>query len=295
MPERSEQFKHIPLRLTKSDFARPGRPPQQSARSNANRGDAGGHGGRLKSSISSIISDWKATFEKRQQEGMPDIPNLPSFLLQLDSKSFDADTLKGFGIEVILELENGVLTKYTGNYSDYLSKKALLQENEAIELDKTKKLFRKELDWVRRQPKARTTKAKSRVDKFEEIKEQVSGRHRDEEMKIEIKPARLGTKIIEAHNVSKAFGNHVLLRTFNYKFKKGERVGIVGPNGAGKSTFLKLLTGGLEPDSGKIVIGDNTVFGYYSQDGMKLAEDKRVIDVITDIAEYIPLEKGKHL
>jgi hypothetical protein len=109
MPERSEQFKHIPLRLTKSDFARPGRPPQRSARSNANRGDAGGHGGRLKSSISSIISDWKATFEKRQQEGMPDIPNLPSFLLQLDSKSFDADTLKGFGIEVILELENGYI------------------------------------------------------------------------------------------------------------------------------------------------------------------------------------------
>jgi ATP-binding cassette subfamily F protein uup len=195
----------------------------------------------------------------------------------------------------MLELERGTLTKYTGNYSEYLLKKAMAQENEAIEFDKTQKLFRKELDWVRRQPKARTTKAKSRVDKFEEIKEQVSGRHRDDEMKIEIKPARLGSKIVEAHNVGKAFGDHVLLRSFHYKFKKGERVGIVGPNGAGKSTFLKLLTGGLEPDSGKIVIGDNTVFGYYSQDGMKLAEDKRVIDVITDIAEYIPLEKGKHL
>ncbi len=195
----------------------------------------------------------------------------------------------------MLELEHGSLTKYTGNYSEYLMKKAMAQENEAIEFDKTQKLFRKELDWVRRQPKARTTKAKSRVDKFEEIKEQVSGRHREEEMKIEIKPARLGTKIVEAHQVNKAFGDHVLLRSFNYKFKKGERVGIVGPNGAGKSTFLKLLTGGLEPDTGKIVIGDNTVFGYYSQDGMKLAEDKRVIDVITDIAEYIPLEKGKHL
>jgi ABC transport system ATP-binding/permease protein len=195
----------------------------------------------------------------------------------------------------MLELEHGSLTKYTGNYSEYLMKKAMAQENEAIEFDKTQKLFRKELDWVRRQPKARTTKAKSRVDKFEEIKEQVSGRHREEEMKIEIKPARLGTKIVEAHQVNKAFGDHVLLRSFNYKFKKGERVGIVGPNGAGKSTFLKLLTGGLNPDTGKIVIGDNTVFGYYSQDGMKLAEDKRVIDVITDIAEYIPLEKGKHL
>ncbi|MDX2270556.1 MAG: S8 family peptidase [Cyanobacteriota bacterium] len=109
MPERSEQFKHIPLRLTKTDFARPGRPPRRSDRSNANRGDAGGHGGRLKSSVSSIISDWKATLEKRQQEGMPDIPNLPSFLLQVDPKSFDADTLKSFGIEVILELEDGYI------------------------------------------------------------------------------------------------------------------------------------------------------------------------------------------
>jgi len=195
----------------------------------------------------------------------------------------------------ILELENGVLTKFTGNYSDYLTKKAILQENESIEFDKTKKLFKKELDWVRRQPKARTTKAKSRVDKFDEIKEQVSGKQKDDEMKIEIKPQRLGSKILESHNLGKAFGESIMLDGFNYKFKKGERVGIVGPNGAGKSTFLKLVTGQLAPDSGKVVIGDNTVFGYYSQDGIQINEDKRVIDVITDIAEVIPLEKGKHL
>lgn len=109
MSERPEQFKHIPLRLTKTDFARPGRPPRRSDRSNANRGDAGGHGGRLKSSVSSIISDWKDTLEKRQQEGMPDIPNVPSFLLQVDPKSFDADELRKFGIEVILELEDGYI------------------------------------------------------------------------------------------------------------------------------------------------------------------------------------------
>lgn len=109
MPERPEQFKHIPLRLTKTDFARPGGHPRRSERSNANRGDAGGHGGKLKSSVSSIISDWKDTLEKRQQEGMPDIPNVPSFLLQVDPKSFDADTLKSFGIEVILELEDGYI------------------------------------------------------------------------------------------------------------------------------------------------------------------------------------------
>jgi ATP-binding cassette subfamily F protein uup len=195
----------------------------------------------------------------------------------------------------MLELENGTLTKYTGNYSDYLTKKALIQENEAIELDKTKKLFRKELDWVRRQPKARTTKAKSRVDKFEEIKESISGKHQADDLKIEIKPQRLGTKIVEAHQISKRYGTQNIINSFSYKFKKGERVGIVGPNGAGKSTFLKMLTGLLEPDTGKVVIGDNTIFGYYSQDGMVLPADKRVIDVITDIAEIIPLEKGKHL
>jgi hypothetical protein len=109
MPERPEQFKHIPLRLTKTDFARPGRPPRRSERSNANRGDAGGHGGKLKSSVSSIISDWKDTLEKRQQEGMPDIPNVPSFILQVDPNSFDADELRKFGIEVILELEDGYI------------------------------------------------------------------------------------------------------------------------------------------------------------------------------------------
>lgn len=195
----------------------------------------------------------------------------------------------------IVELENGILTKFSGNYSEYLEKKALMRENESVELDKTKKLYRKELDWVRRQPKARTTKAKSRVDKFDEIKEKAFSGKIDDELKIEIKTQRLGSKILEAHNIGKSYGDLLLVEGFTYKFRKGERVGIVGPNGTGKSTFLNMLTGRLATDTGKLIIGDNTVFGYYTQEGMQLQNDKRVIDVITDIAEYIPLEKGKSL
>lgn len=195
----------------------------------------------------------------------------------------------------IVELENGILTKFSGNYSEYLEKKALMRENESVELDKTKKLYRKELDWVRRQPKARTTKAKSRVDKFDEIKEKAFSGKIDDELKIEIKTQRLGSKILEAHNIGKSYGDLLLVEGFTYKFRKGERVGIVGPNGTGKSTFLNMLTGRLTTDTGKLIIGDNTVFGYYTQEGMQLQNDKRVIDVITDIAEYIPLEKGKSL
>src|SRR5690606_27963803 len=195
----------------------------------------------------------------------------------------------------IVELERGSLTKFSGNYSAYLEKKALLQENESVEFDKLKKLYSKELDWVRRQPKARTTKAKSRVDKFDQIKDQVAGRKVDEEMKMEIKAQRLGSKILEAHNISKKFNDQLMVDSFSYKFKKGERVGIVGPNGAGKSTFLNMLIGQLAPDTGKVIVGETTVFGYYTQSGMNLRDDKRVIDVITDIAEVIPLEKGKHM
>ncbi len=197
--------------------------------------------------------------------------------------------------DAIVELEDGILQKYSGNYSDYLEKKTLAQENAAIELDKGKKLLRKELDWVRRQPKARTTKAKSRVDKYHELKDQVGGKKREDELRIELKAQRLGSKILEAHNISKSFGDRRMVSGFTYKFRKGERVGIVGPNGAGKSTILNMLTGVLAPDSGKVVIGDTTVFGYYHQEGMRLQEDKRVIDAITDIAEVVPMEKGKFI
>lgn len=195
----------------------------------------------------------------------------------------------------IVELERGHLYKYSGNYADFLEKKALRFENQTIELDKSKKLMKKELEWVRRMPKARGTKAKSRVDAFEGIKEKASQNIQQQEVQIDLKGQRLGKKILEAHNVGKAFGDLKIVEKFDYKFKKGERVGIVGPNGVGKSTFLNILTASLKPDTGKVVVGDNTVFGFYTQDGIQLKDDKRVIDVIRDIAEYIPLEKGQKL
>lgn len=195
----------------------------------------------------------------------------------------------------IVELERGHLYKYSGNYADFLEKKALRFENQTVELDKSRKLMKKELEWVRRMPKARGTKAKSRVDAFEVIKEKASQNIQQQEVQIDLKGQRLGKKILEAHNVGKAFGDLKIVEKFDYKFKKGERVGIVGPNGVGKSTFLNILTASLKPDTGKVVVGSNTVFGFYTQDGIQLKDDKRVIDVIRDIAEYIPLEKGQKL
>lgn len=195
----------------------------------------------------------------------------------------------------IVELDRGTLYSYSGNYSDYLEKKEARMMNEAVVLDKTQKLFKKELDWMRRQPKARGTKAKSRVDDFYDIKAKAHQKLDNQEMTIQIKAARMGSKILEAHNVSKSYGDINIVDGFTYKFKKGERVGVVGPNGAGKSTFLKILTGGIKPDGGKIVVGDTVVFGYYTQDGIDLKNDRRMIDAVRDIAEFIPLEKGQKL
>lgn len=195
----------------------------------------------------------------------------------------------------IVELDRGKLYKYQGNYLEYLEKKAIRLENEDIEIDKSKKLMKKELEWVKRQPKARTTKAKSRVDAFSDLQEKLSDVRVEKEMQIEIKGQRLGKKVLEAHHLTKTLGGKKLVDNFDYKFRPKERAGIVGPNGVGKTTFLKLLTEAIRPDTGRVVLGENTVFGYYTQDGMNLKEDKRVIDVIQDIAEYIPLEKGQKL
>jgi ATP-binding cassette subfamily F protein uup len=144
-------------------------------------------------------------------------------------------------------------------------------------------------------PKQEATKAKSRVGAFDQLKEKVSRRKELEELKIDIKGQRLGKKILEAHNISKSFGEKKIVEGFSYKFAKKERVGIVGPNGVGKTTFLKILTKQLRPDGGKIVVGGNTVFGYYTQSGIQLNADKRVIDVVQEIAEYIPMDKGQKL
>ena len=195
----------------------------------------------------------------------------------------------------IVELENGQTYIYRGNYSQYLEKRQARIANDAITLEKTKKLFSKELEWMRRQPQARSTKAKSRIDDFYEIKEKAQVRLNNDEMKINIAASRLGSKILESHNIVKSFGSKKILDGFTYKFKRGERIGIVGQNGTGKSTFLKILTQQIQPDGGKIVIGDTIVFGYYTQDGLVSQTDKMVIDVIRDIAEYIPLDKGLKL
>ncbi|MCS7035782.1 MAG: ABC-F family ATP-binding cassette domain-containing protein [Saprospiraceae bacterium] len=196
----------------------------------------------------------------------------------------------------IIELDGGQLRRYSGSYADYLEKKALREEVEATTYERQSKLLKRELEWVRRSPAARTTKAKARVDAYYERKEANEAlRKKPEEMTIAIKENWLGSKVVELHNVSKSFGGKKLLENFTYKFKRRERVGIVGPNGSGKSTFLDILTGALPPDTGKVVIGDTIVFGHYRQEGIRLPEDKRVIEVVRDIADYIPLEKGKEL
>jgi ATP-binding cassette subfamily F protein uup len=195
----------------------------------------------------------------------------------------------------IVELDDSQIYTYRGNYSDYLEKKANRVANEKANLEKTKKLYKKELDWVRRQPQARGTKAKSRVDKFYEIEDKAKKRVADDEVAMRIDMARLGGKILEAHNVGKSFDDLCIVKNFTYKFKKGERVGLAGPNGAGKTTFIKLLTKEIKPDTGKVVVGDTVVFGHYTQSNDTLNEDVRVIDCIREIAEFIPLEKGKKL
>ncbi len=190
------------------------------------------------------------------------------------------------------ELDMGKLYAYKGNYSDYLEKKTMRVQNEKSQQEKSKKLFKKELDWIRRMPKARSTKAKSRVDKFDDIKADAFAKKDEDVLSINLKSTRLGSKILEAHSISKSYDGKCIVDQFSYKFKKGERIGVVGNNGAGKSTFLNLLTKQIRPDGGKIVVGDTIRFGYYTQEGIRLNEDKRVIDVIRDIAEFIPLEKG---
>lgn len=195
----------------------------------------------------------------------------------------------------IIELDGGQLYPYKGNYSYYLEKKEARQEQEAVEHHKSKLLFKKELDWMRRQPKARTTKSKSRIDDFHAIKEKANNRRKEHEVQLEINMTRMGSKIIELHKISKAFPEKPILDQFDYSFTKGERVGIIGKNGTGKSTFLNIIAGKGKPDSGKVVIGDTIKFGYYTQKGIEIKEGQKVIDVIRDFGDYIPLSKGRQI
>ncbi|MEM8763909.1 MAG: ABC-F family ATP-binding cassette domain-containing protein [Bacteroidota bacterium] len=195
----------------------------------------------------------------------------------------------------ILELDNNQMYSYKGNYSYYLREKEARQEREAVEQHKNKILFKKELDWMRRQPKARTTKSKSRIDDFNEIKQRAKKRREDHTVQLELNMERLGSKIVELHNISKAYGDNILLNKFDYTFKRGERIGIIGPNGSGKSTLLNILTKNLEPDTGKVVIGETIKFGYYTQKGIPTKPEQKVIDVIREYGDYIPLKKGKQI
>lgn len=195
----------------------------------------------------------------------------------------------------IIELEEGDLYKYKGNYTYYLEKKAERQAVLQTNIDKAKSLFAKELEWMRRQPKARGTKSKARIGNFNDVKKAAKQRINKDKVQLEVQMTRLGSKILELHKLSKSFGDLKILDQFSYTFKKRDRVGIVGKNGVGKSTLLNMLTGQESIDAGKIVIGDTVVFGYYTQKGMNLNDGKRVIEVVRDIAEYIPLRGGRKL
>jgi ATP-binding cassette subfamily F protein uup len=174
-----------------------------------------------------------------------------------------------------------------------LEKKAERQEQLGSTIDKARNTMRKELDWIRRQPKARGTKQKARVDSFQDLKAVASQRIDEDELEIPIKMERLGSKIVEIHKMNKAFGEKKIINDFSYVFKRQERVGIVGNNGTGKSTFLNMVQGFETLDKGTVSVGDTIVFGYFNQELIKVDEEKKVIDVIRDIAEFIPLEKGK--
>ena len=195
----------------------------------------------------------------------------------------------------IIELDHGDLFTYKGNYSYYLEKKEARIELEATETGKAKQLYKKELDWMRRQPKARTTKSKSRIDDFHDIKQRAHQRRKDHVIQLEINMERMGSKILELHKISKSFKDKILLDQFDYVFKKGERVGIIGKNGTGKSTLLNMLTGSVIPDSGKIIKGDTIKFGYYTQTGINVKPDQKVIDVLREFGDYIPLKKGRQI
>lgn len=195
----------------------------------------------------------------------------------------------------IIELDEGQLYSYKGNYSYYLEKREARIERAEVETGKAKQLFKKELEWMRRQPKARTTKSKSRIDDFHEIKHRANQRRNDHEVQLELNMERLGNKVIEFHKVHKSFKDKVILNGFDYMFKNGERTGIIGKNGTGKTTFLNLLTQTTQPDSGKVIKGDTVKFGYYTQNGITIKPDQKVIDVIKEFGEYIPLKKGRQI
>ena len=195
----------------------------------------------------------------------------------------------------ILEFDQGELHTYNGNYHYYLQKR---EERIAIEqktTEKAQQLYKQELKWMRKQPKARTTKSKSRIEDFHEIKERASQRRDDHEIELAINMQRLGSKVIEVHNISKQYDEEVLFKNFDYKFLNGERVGVIGKNGTGKSTLIKVITKEIPPTEGKVIHGETLSIGHYRQDGMEIKQGQKVIEVVREFGDYIPLEKGREL
>ena len=187
----------------------------------------------------------------------------------------------------ILELEAGKIYHHKGNYEYFLEKRAERESNFDVEVSKAQKLMRKELEWIKTQPKARGTKSKARIDNFERIKKKATSKKIKPSLHIDVKMDRIGGKILEIKNLKKRYDNLIILDCFNYTFKKGERIGILGKNGVGKSTFLNIISGKEKPDSGKINIGETINFGYFTQRSFRIDEDRRVISVLRDIAEFI--------
>ena len=195
----------------------------------------------------------------------------------------------------IWELEKDNLYIYKGNYENYLERKAARIENEQAGIDKAKNTYRKELEWMRKQPKARTTKSKSRQDNFYQIEKKAKQKIEDQQVQLQMKMNRLGGKVIELKKVYKSYGDKIILKGFDYTFKKGERIGVVGKNGVGKSTFTNILQGIDQADSGKVNVGDTVLFGNYSQQGLVVKEDMRVIEFVKNIAEHFSLATGGSL
>lgn len=195
----------------------------------------------------------------------------------------------------IIELDEETIFTYNGNYDYFLEQKSLRRDVQQSELQKDKNIFRRELEWIRKQPRARGTKSRSRQDAFSDLKEKLSNRTEELEVSLQMKMTRLGGKILEMKKVYKSFGEKTILKGFDYTFKRGERIGVVGKNGTGKSTFLKIALGIEAPDSGKINHGETVVFGYYSQEGLKYKEDKRAIDYVKEFAEFFPLADGSKI
>lgn len=195
----------------------------------------------------------------------------------------------------IIEIEDKKVYTHKGDYDYFLQQKAHRLEVQGSELQKDKNIYRKELEWMRKQPKARTTKSKSRQDAFADVEERVKQKVADTDVQLQVKMTRLGGKILEMKKVYKSYGDKAILKGFDYTFKKGERIGIIGKNGVGKSTFLQIALHQLEPDSGKINHGDTVVFGHFAQTGLSYTEDKRVIEYVKDMAEFFPLADGTKL